>query len=112
MPRVPVVNLFSGKDRSIYRRGHSLVIQREDTIGRGELKEYQNTMTEIPIAPVIRIIRKTGADRVGNEAGEALADLMEQYGQKIAKEALKLASHAGRKTITAHDIRMAAEILS
>lgn len=72
----------------------------------------QDTMTEIPIAPVIRIIRKTGADRVGNEAGEALADLMEQYGQKIAKEALKLASHADRKTITAHDIRMAAEILS
>ena len=34
-------------------------------------------MTEIPISPVIRIIRKTGAERVGNEAGEALADLME-----------------------------------
>ena len=79
--------------------------------GKNE-KEYQDTMTEIPIAPVIRIIRKAGADRVGNEAGEALTDLMEQYGQKIAKEALKLASHAGRKTITAHDIRMAAEILS
>ena len=75
-------------------------------------KEYKDTMTEIPIAPVMRIIRKTGADRVGNEAGEALADLMEQYGQKIAKEALKLASHAGRKTITAHDIKMAAEFLS
>ena len=86
--------------------------QAEATIGREELKEYLDTMTEIPIAPVIRIIRKTGADRVGNEAGEALADIMEQYGQKIAKEALKLASHAGRKTITAHDIRMAAEILS
>ncbi len=69
-------------------------------------------MTEIPIAPVMRIIRKTGADRVSNEAGEALADLMGQYGQKIAKEALKLASHADRKTITAHDVRMAAEILS
>ncbi len=80
--------------------------------GREEMKEYQDTMTEIPIAPVIRIIRKTGAERVGNEAGEALADLMEQYGQKIAKEALKLASHAGRKTITAQDIRMAVDLLS
>ena len=80
--------------------------------GREEVKEYQVTMTEIPIAPVIRIIRKTGAERVGNEAGEALADQMEQYGQKIAKEALKLASHAGRKTITAADIRMAADLLA
>lgn len=37
---------------------------------------------------------------------------MEAYGAKITKEALKLASHAGRKTITKDDIRMAAEILS
>jgi histone H3/H4 len=76
------------------------------------MKEQKDIMTEIPISPVIRIIRKTGAERVGNDAGEELADLMEAYGLKIAKEALKLASHAGRKTITAHDIRMAAEILS
>lgn len=76
------------------------------------MKEQKDIMTEIPISPVIRIIRKTGAERVGNEAGEELAELMEAYGQKIAKEALKLASHAGRKTITAHDVRMAAEILS
>ncbi len=69
-------------------------------------------MTEIPISPVIRIIRKTGAERVGNEAGEELAELMEAYALKISKEALKLASHAGRKTITAQDVRMAAEILS
>ncbi len=80
--------------------------------GREDMKEYQVTMTEIPIAPVIRIIRKTGAERVGTEAGEALADQMEQYGLKIAKEALKLASHAGRKTITAADIRMAVDLLS
>ena len=69
-------------------------------------------MTEIPVAPVMRIIRKTGAERVSSDAGEALADLMEEYGAKISREALKLSSHAGRKTITAHDIRMAAEILS
>jgi DNA-binding protein len=69
-------------------------------------------MNEIPVAPVIRIIRKAGADRVSNDAGEALAELMEHYASTIAKEALKLASHAGRKTVTTHDIRMAAEILS
>ena len=69
-------------------------------------------MTEIPVAPVMRIIRKAGAERVSSDAGEALADLMEDYGAKISREAHKLASHAGRKTISAHDIRMAAEILS
>jgi histone H3/H4 len=69
-------------------------------------------MTELPLAPVMRIIRKNGAERVSSDAGEMLSGLMESYGAKITKEALKLASHAGRKTITEHDIRMAAEILS
>lgn len=59
----------------------------------------------------MRLIRRSGADRIGADAGDALAALMESYGVSVAKEAIKLASHAGRKTVTAHDIRMAAEIL-
>ena len=69
-------------------------------------------MTELPVAPVMRIIRKYGAERVSGDAGELLSELMEAYGGKITKEATKLASHAGRKTITKEDIRMAHEILS
>jgi DNA-binding protein len=69
-------------------------------------------MTELPVAPVMRIIRKNGAERVSSDAGELLSELMEAYGAKITREALKLASHAGRKTITKEDIRMASEILS
>jgi len=38
-------------------------------------------------------------------------ELMEKYGDSLTREAIKLASHAGRKTVTAHDIRMAAELL-
>jgi histone H3/H4 len=68
-------------------------------------------MTELPLAPVARIIRNAGAERVSADATGELALLMEQYGQSIVKEALKLARHADRKTVTAHDIRMAAEIL-
>jgi DNA-binding protein len=69
-------------------------------------------MTELPVAPVMRIIRKHGGERVSRDAGEMLSELMEAYGAKITKEAIKLASHAGRKTVTIDDIRMAAEILS
>jgi DNA-binding protein len=75
------------------------------------VQEY-SLMMELPVAPVIRIVRKSGAERVSSDAGEALAELMAEYGAKISKEAVKLASHAGRKTITAGDIRMAADILS
>jgi len=68
-------------------------------------------MTELPIAPVKRLIKAAGAERVGSDAGQELAVLMEEYGMIIAREAHKLSRHAGRQTITAHDIRMAAEIL-
>lgn len=68
-------------------------------------------MTELPIAPVVRLMKQSGAERISSDAGTALIELMEKYGDSLTREAVKLASHAGRKTVTAHDIRMAAEIL-
>lgn len=68
-------------------------------------------MTGLPLAPVERIIKNAGAERISADAAVELSLLMEQYGQSIVKEALKLTHHADRKTVTAHDIRMAAEIL-
>jgi len=61
----------------------------------------------LPVAPVERLIRKIGADRVGASASEALADLLESTGLAIAARAVRIAKHAGRKTVTASDIEMA-----
>lgn len=68
-------------------------------------------MAGVPHATVARIIRSAGAERVGKDASEALAGLMVAYAESIAREALKLANHSGRKTIREADIRIAAEIL-
>jgi histone H3/H4 len=67
-------------------------------------------MTELSQAAVERIIKKAGAERVSAEATETLAELIEEYGIFLAKEAKKMADHAGRKTLRGSDIRMAAEI--
>jgi histone H3/H4 len=62
---------------------------------------------EIAVAPMHRLCKKTGADRVSEAAAEELAKVLEEIGVKIAKEALDYAMHSGRKTIKAKDIEIA-----
>jgi len=66
-------------------------------------------MAEIPIAPVTRIVRNAGAERVSEEASAELVRLLEEYCNEIAKKAVTLAKHAGRKTVKEEDIKKAAE---
>jgi histone H3/H4 len=62
---------------------------------------------EISVAPMHRLCKKAGADRVSEEATKELAKVLETIGIKIAKEALDYAVHARRKTIKAEDIEIA-----
>jgi histone H3/H4 len=68
-------------------------------------------MTEIPLSPMGRLMKKAGAERVSAGARETLAALLEEYAIVLAREAVKLSTHAGRKTVTDADLRMAFEIL-
>jgi len=64
-------------------------------------------MAILPISAVERLIRSVGAERVSKSAAEALAEILERKGSEISTMAIRLAKHAGRKTITDEDIKLA-----
>jgi histone H3/H4 len=61
---------------------------------------------ELPVAPVDRIARLEIDDsyRVAMSARIALADILEDYADNVAKAAATLARHADRRTVKAEDI--------
>ncbi|QQG39543.1 MAG: NFYB/HAP3 family transcription factor subunit [Candidatus Aenigmatarchaeota archaeon] len=64
-------------------------------------------MTDIPLAPCEKILRRNGAPRVSAEGVREFALVLEGVTADIAKEAAELAQHAGRNTVMVEDVRLA-----
>jgi histone H3/H4 len=56
-----------------------------------------------------RVIKKSGAERVSDDAADELRKILEDVAERIAKQAVDLSIHAGRKTIKSEDVRLAAK---
>ena len=65
--------------------------------------------TEFGLSVMYRILKKAGAERVSDESANELRRILEEIGGSIAKNAVEMSVHAGRKTIKSEDIRLAAK---
>ncbi|MFQ5976805.1 MAG: histone [Candidatus Heimdallarchaeota archaeon] len=60
-------------------------------------------------ARIEKIIRNAGAGRVSAGAIEAMNNVLTDWGKSLARYAVDLARHSGRKTVKEGDIKLAAE---
>lgn len=61
----------------------------------------------LQLAPVDRLIRKAGAQRVSDAAVKTLAEILEDLAIQITETAAQIAKHSKRKTVTGDDIKLA-----
>jgi histone H3/H4 len=61
----------------------------------------------LPLAAMEKLLKKAGAARVGDDAKEALREVLEDHAFEIGEKAWKIAQHSGRRTIKAGDIKLA-----
>jgi histone H3/H4 len=59
-------------------------------------------------ARIEKVIRTAGAFRVSADAIYRLNDILTEYGMNVARYAVEIAKHSGRKTVQEQDIKIAA----
>ena len=63
----------------------------------------------LPLAAMEKIMKQCGAERVSDKAKIALKGAVEEIADQIAAKAVNLAKHAGRVTVKASDVKLAAK---
>ena len=65
--------------------------------------------SELGLSAMYRILKKSGAERVSDESATELRRVIEEIAEAIAKNAVEMSSHAGRKTVKADDVKLASK---
>ena len=68
--------------------------------------------SELGLSAMYRILKKSGAQRVSDESADELRRVIEEIAEAIAKNAVDMSSHAGRKTVKAEDVKLASKQFS
>ena len=67
--------------------------------------------SELGLSAMYRILKNAGASRISEESANELRRVIEDMAGDIAKNAIEMSKHAGRKTIKAEDVKLASKSL-
>jgi histone H3/H4 len=67
-------------------------------------------MAELPLAPVERVMRNAGADRISIDAVKRAADEAELFIMRVTESAQRIARSEGRNTVTSKEIILASRV--
>ena len=65
--------------------------------------------SELGLSAMYRILKKSGAERVSDESVGELRRIIEDITVEIAKRAVDMTKHAGRKTVKSEDVKLASK---
>jgi len=65
--------------------------------------------SELGLAAMHRILKKSGAQRVTDKSAIELRRVIEEIAEAVAKNAVEMSNHAGRKTVKAEDVKLASK---
>ena len=65
--------------------------------------------SDLGVSAMYRILKKAGAERVSDESADELRRVIEDIAANIAKNAVDMSKHAGRKTVKAEDVKLASK---
>ena len=68
--------------------------------------------SELGLSAMYRILKKSGAERVSDESADDLRRIIEDIAIDIAKDAVDMTKHAGRKTVKSEDVKLASKKFS
>ena len=73
------------------------------------MKIYHMKSSELGLSAMYRILKKSGAQRVSDESADELRRILEDIAETIAKNAVEMSSHAGRKTVKGEVVKLASK---
>lgn len=94
-------SLYSYKTNAIYAKAYKVLIMTDET------KSTEKIV--IPTNKVHKIIKSYGIGRCSKDSADVFANYLNAELEILANAAMKLAQHAGRKTIAPQDARLAIE---